>query len=294
MKNQSELFSIFCAFCSEIKNQFDLSIRTLRSDNAKEYTSTLFQSYMIQNGMLHETSCVDTPSQNGVAERKNSHILETARALLSQMNVPKPYWADAVSTACFLINRMPSSVLNGRFPYKILFPDKPLYPVEPKIFGSTCFVRDVHQNLSKLDPKSVKCIFLGYPRLQKGYRCYCPSLNKYLVSIDVTFMEDTSYFSSLPSANFEEDADNLLVYSITSSKHISEPDPKPSSTPIEPPVIHVYSRRPPPGSCPPPVPSSLDPIQMGQFLGLKSVLLLRDMLKPTEWTILTLFLLLLN
>ncbi|KAL5838389.1 hypothetical protein ACOSQ3_015558 [Xanthoceras sorbifolium] len=200
MKNRSELFSLFCAFCAEIKTQFNVSIRTLRSDNAKEYTSTLFQSYMVQNGMLHETSCVDTPSQNGVAERKNRHLLETARALLFQMNVPKPFWADAVSTACFLINRMPSSVLHGEIPYKILFPNKSLFPVDPRIFGSTCFVRDVRPHVTKLDPKSLKCIFLGYSRLQKGYRCYCPSLNKYLVSVDVTFMEATPYFSSSPPA----------------------------------------------------------------------------------------------
>lgn len=76
-------------------------------------------------------------------------------------------------------------------------------------------------------------------------------------------MEDTSYFSSSPRANFKGDDDNLLVYSITSSEHNSQFDPKPASAPIEPPIIHVYSRRPPPGSCPSPVPSvpsSSDPI----------------------------------
>lgn len=67
---------------------------------------------MTQHGILHETSCVDTISQNGVAERKNRHLLETARALLFSMNIPKKFWADAVSTACFLINRIPSSILN--------------------------------------------------------------------------------------------------------------------------------------------------------------------------------------
>ena len=121
MKSRSELFSHFCAFCAEIKTQFDVSIHTMRSDNAKEYLSASFQTYMIQNGILHQTSCVDTPSQNGVVERKNRHLLETARALLFQMNVPKSFWADAVSTACFLINRIPSSVLHGETPYSDLF-----------------------------------------------------------------------------------------------------------------------------------------------------------------------------
>ena len=126
-------------------------------------------------------------------ERKNRHLLETARALLFQMQVPKHFWADAVSTACFLINRMPSSVLNWDTPYHILFPNKPLFPIEPRVLGCTCFVRDVRPHVSKLDPKSLKYIFLGYSRVQKGYRCYCPSLIRYLVSVDVTFLENASF-----------------------------------------------------------------------------------------------------
>ena len=74
--------------------------------------SEQFQSFMLQNEILHQTSCVDTPSQNGVVEKKNKHLLETARALLFQMHVPKHFCSDAVSTACFLINWMPSSDLN--------------------------------------------------------------------------------------------------------------------------------------------------------------------------------------
>ena len=112
MKSRSELISHFRAFCAEFHTQFRVYVQNLRSDNAKENVSEQFQSFMLQHGILHQTSCVDTPAQNGVAERKNRHLLETVRALLFQMHVPKHFWADAVSTACFLINRMPSSVLN--------------------------------------------------------------------------------------------------------------------------------------------------------------------------------------
>ena len=91
MKNCSELFSHFCAFCAKIHTQFYVSVQNLRSDNAKEYLSEQFQSFMLQNDILHQTSCVDTPSQNGVAEKKNIHFLETARALLLQMHVPKHF-----------------------------------------------------------------------------------------------------------------------------------------------------------------------------------------------------------
>ena len=75
MKNRSKLFSHFRTLCAEIHAQFHLYVQTLRSDNAKEYLSEPFQSFMLQNVFLHQTSCVDTPSQNGVSERKNRHSL---------------------------------------------------------------------------------------------------------------------------------------------------------------------------------------------------------------------------
>ena len=131
---------------------------------------------MLQQGIIHQTSCVDTPSQNRAAGKKNRHLLETVRALLFQMNVPKHFWVEVVSTTCFLISRMPTSVLNWATPYHQLFPKNPLFPIDAKEFGCTCFVRDVRSQVSKLDPKSLKCIFGGYSRVRKGYRCYCPPL----------------------------------------------------------------------------------------------------------------------
>ena len=70
MKSCSKLFSHFSAFCAEIQTQFHVSFQTLRSDNAKEYLLEPFQSFMLQNGPLHQTSCVDTPTQNGEAKRE--------------------------------------------------------------------------------------------------------------------------------------------------------------------------------------------------------------------------------
>ena len=91
IKSRFELFSYFSVFYAEIQTQFHVSIQTLRSDNAKEYLSEPFQSFMLQHRILHQTSCVDTPSQNGVVERKNKHLLETSHALLFQMHVPKHF-----------------------------------------------------------------------------------------------------------------------------------------------------------------------------------------------------------
>lgn len=112
MKSHSKLVSHFIAFCIEIRTQFHVLVETLRSDNAKEYLLEAFQSFMLQHRILHQTSYMDTPSQNDAVERKNKH-LEIAQTLLFQMNVPKQFKVDALSTTCFLINRTSSSILNG-------------------------------------------------------------------------------------------------------------------------------------------------------------------------------------
>ena len=75
MKNHTELFSHIRAFYAEIHTQFQVFVQNLRSDNAKEYLFEQFQSFMLQNDILHMTSCIDIPSQNRVAERKNRHLL---------------------------------------------------------------------------------------------------------------------------------------------------------------------------------------------------------------------------
>lgn len=126
MKSRSELFSIFQSFYNEIQTQFGVSIRTFRSDNAREYLSHSFKAFMASHGILHQTSCAYTPQQNGVAERKNRHLIETTRTLLLHGHVPQTFWGDALLTACYLINRMSSSVLNNQIPHSILFPSQPL------------------------------------------------------------------------------------------------------------------------------------------------------------------------
>ena len=204
-------------------------------DNAKEYLSEPFQSFMLQIGALHQTSCVDTLSQNGVALRKNRHLLETARTLLFQMNVPKHFWADAISIASFFINRMPSSVLNWATPYHQLFPNNLLFPIDPNVFGCTCFVQDVLPQVSKLDPKSLKCIIVGYSHVKKGYRCYWPTLRRYFVYTGVAFFE-TTLFSLLSTIMSPGEVDDLLAY------YVSLPVPTPAPILVKPPITQVYSR----------------------------------------------------
>jgi hypothetical protein len=73
------------------------------------YVNKGFNTFLLEHDILNQTSCPDTTPRNGVAERKNRHILEVARSLIFTMNVPKFLWSEAVMTSTYLINIMPSS-----------------------------------------------------------------------------------------------------------------------------------------------------------------------------------------
>ena len=90
-------------------------------------------------------------------------------------------------------------MLHDQIPHSLLFPDQPLYFLPPRVFGCTCFVHILNPRQDKLSAKATKCIFLGYSRLQKGYRCYSPQTHRYFLSADVTFFEDSPFFSSSES-----------------------------------------------------------------------------------------------
>ena len=89
---------------------------------------------MLQNEIIHQSSCRHNPQQNGIVECKNCHILKVACSIMFTTNLPKTFWGDAVLMACYLINHMPCWVLEFQTPLKIisiLFPThepSPLFP----------------------------------------------------------------------------------------------------------------------------------------------------------------------
>ena len=120
LRGKHEVLRRFQDFHKLVANQFNARIRIIRTDNGKEYVNNEFEAYLSDHGIIHQTTCPNTPPQNGVAERKNRHLLEVARSMMFQMNVPKYLRSEAVLTAAYLINRMPSRILGMKSPSELL------------------------------------------------------------------------------------------------------------------------------------------------------------------------------
>ena len=235
MKSQTKQFSVFQKFFVEIHNQFHTSIRILRSDNALEYLSAPFSAFLSSHGILYQFSYAYTPQQNGMAEHKNRHLVETARTTLLYHIVPQRFLGNGILNVCYLINRMPSSVPGDQVPHSLLFPNQPLFGLPPLVFGCTCFVHTLTPSQDKLSAKITKCIFLSYSRLQRGYRCYSPDKHQYFISTDVTFFEHSSIFSSPPPSNLEVLSLPLIfpLPALSSESPVTPPQP-----------LQVYTRHP--------------------------------------------------
>jgi len=110
---------------------------------------------------VHQTNCVETPEQNAIVERKHQHILNVTHSILFQSNMPLIFWSYTVNHTVHLINRTPSVAIDNRIPYDLLHGK--MYDITNlKVFGCLCYVSSLDRNKSKFDPKSRKCMFLGY------------------------------------------------------------------------------------------------------------------------------------
>lgn len=198
MEKKSEVEQRFQDFFNMINNQFQTKIGILRSDNGTEYFNKYLSTFLVTKGIIHQSTCRDTPQQNGIAERKNRHLLEVTRAIMFSTNVPKYLWGNALLTACHLINRMPSRVLQYESPVQVLqnnFPTSRIITDLPlKVFGCLCYVYIPNVFRSKLDPKAEKCVFLGYASNKKGFKCFNPVTKKFFESMDVHFVENQPFF----------------------------------------------------------------------------------------------------
>ena len=144
----------------------------------------------MQKGLSMNLQAPYNPPQNGVAECMNRTIQEKVRSMLSNAQLPNGFWAEAVATAVHLINRSPSKVLDKEAVAEMVWSGKPPLYKHLRVFGCEAYSHIPKEFWNKLEPKSRKCIFLGYGESgEMGYRLWDPESRKVLRSNDVYFNE---------------------------------------------------------------------------------------------------------
>jgi len=153
MITKDEAIGLIKSFVQMAQIQFSATVKMLRSKNALELsTSHIALDFFTTHGILHQTSCVQNPQQNGVVERKHKHLLEVSRALLFQCNLPLKYWGECLLTTTYLTNRLPNIVLHNITPFELMYGKKPSYE-HLRIFGCLCYMSTCKQGRDKFQPR---------------------------------------------------------------------------------------------------------------------------------------------
>lgn len=208
LKKKSEAFEAFKTFTAMAEKQTGRKIKSLRSDNGKEYVNSQFKSYFQLNGILHQTTVSHTPQQNGVAERVNRTLVEMVRCMLCESGLTQSLWAEAINTATYIRNRSPTKVLGNVTPYERWCNKKPSVSHFRK-FGCDAVVLQKNRSGGKLTPKGKPFKLVGYENLTKGYRLYDTNKREVIKARDVIFFEN-----SFKKSEKEEDVQDLLYIDI--------------------------------------------------------------------------------
>nr|GFA00115.1 retrovirus-related Pol polyprotein from transposon TNT 1-94 [Tanacetum cinerariifolium] len=168
----------------------------MRSDRGGEFLSKEFNKFCEDNGIQRFLTAPYSPQQNRVVERKNRTILYMVRSMLKTKKMPNEFWAEAVDCAVYLLNRCLSKSLDNKTPQEAWNGLKPTVS-HLRVFGSIAYVYVPSQRILKLDDRSEKHVFVGYDKQSKGYKLYNPVTRKVVVSRDVEFDEEGSWYWSI-------------------------------------------------------------------------------------------------
>nr|GEY43253.1 hypothetical protein [Tanacetum cinerariifolium] len=160
LKHKHEVFETFKVFQKKVENQLGKTIKSVRSDCGGEYMSQEFLDHLKDHEIIAHCTPPYTLQHNGVSERRNRTLLDMVRSMMSQTTLLKSFWDYALETATRIINMVPTKK------------------------------RDTLTKPDKLESKSIKCIFVGYPKETMGYSFYYPPENKVLVARNAEFIEN--------------------------------------------------------------------------------------------------------
>lgn len=187
LRRKSEVLQAFKNFKILVEKQTGRKIKYLQSDNGKEFCNEEFDRFLRKEGIARKLTTPYTPQLNGVAERKNRTLMEMARCMMTQSRLPISFWAEAVATANFIRNRCISRTLGDKTPYELWHERRPNVK-HMRTFGEIAYMLDKAPGKGKLEPRGLRCTFLGYDEPSRSYRVWVPSKQKVTVTRDIKFI----------------------------------------------------------------------------------------------------------
>ncbi|KAL1192983.1 Retrovirus-related Pol polyprotein from transposon TNT 1-94 [Cardamine amara subsp. amara] len=191
LREKSETLESFRILALQLENE-KWGIKIIRSDHDGKFQNELFDLFYNSHGIAHQYSALRTPEQNGVVERKNRTLQEMARAMMHGNNVAKHLWAEAVNTACYIINKVYVKKGTNMTPYELWKGKTPSVSYF-HIFGCTYYILNDKDQLGKCDAKNDEGMFLGYSGTSTAFRVFNRRTHMVQKTVNVVF-DDASYY----------------------------------------------------------------------------------------------------
>ncbi|GJS43694.1 retrotransposon protein, putative, ty1-copia subclass [Tanacetum coccineum] len=218
LKHKHEVFETFKVFKSEVENQLGKTIKAIRSDRGGEYISQEFKDYLKAYGIVQQLTPPYTPQHNGVSERRNRTLLNMVRSMMSLTTLPLSFWDYALESAARILNMVPTKKVD-KTPYELWHGKVPNLSYL-KVWGCEAHVK--RHTPDKLQQRSVKCIFVGYPKETMGYYFYYPPENKIVVERYADFLEKDFILQKESGRIVELEDEDILPSENTSEHPIEE------------------------------------------------------------------------
>lgn len=170
------------------ENELNTKVKRIRSDNGLEFVNEDLQQYLNRKGIKHEKTIAYSPRSNGAAERANRTLLDKARTLLIDSQLPLHFWAEAVATAEYIHNITPTKTRRDKTPMELWNSKKPSVR-HLKPFGCLAYYKVHNNKRHKLEAKAKRGVFIGYSRERKAYRIFDMEEGKMYETSDVIFDE---------------------------------------------------------------------------------------------------------
>ncbi|GJS16540.1 putative ribonuclease H-like domain-containing protein [Tanacetum coccineum] len=189
LATKDETSGILKTFITGIENQINHKVKIIRCDNGTEFKNNDMNQFCGMKGIKREFSVARTPQQNGVAERKNRTLIEAARTMLADSLLPTTFWAEAVSTACYVQNRVLVTKPHNKTPYELLHGRPPSISFM-RPFGCPVTILNTLDPLGKFDEKADEGFFVGYSINSKAFRVFNTRTRKVEENLHITFLEN--------------------------------------------------------------------------------------------------------